>query len=700
MSVHPRPLVAHYRHAWLTPSETFVNEVVRRHRTYDAAVVTHALVAMDAVGVPGEVRVAPDGPIAAWLGPSAALRIRAHSRGLARALRAAAPDIVHAHFGEEAVVAAMALPAHVPLVATFYGFDATQLGRHALWRRRFGRLFRRASFVLAEGPHMRDTLLALGCPPDRARIQRIPIRLERFPFAPAAPPADGRFVLLQAARFVEKKGVDLTIQAFAAVADEWPAAELWLVGDGPERGRLEALAAGAGIGARVRFLGMLDHAEHARAMRRAHVFVQPSRTARNGDGEGGAPTTLLEAQAVGLQVVASDHADIPFVVAQGGGSIVPQDDLAALSDALRRTLRETEQWPDCARAGRVQVEREHDPRRLTDALERLYDEARGVPAHEAAARPAPSARPPVAGTAPLVSVVLPTHNRAGLLPRALDSVLAQTMPDFELIVVDDASTDDTGAVLESAAARDARIRPVALDAPGGAAAARNRGIAGARGRYVAFLDDDDAWLPRKLEWQAARMESAPDDVVACYGPYIYVAPDGRGTVLGTLDVSDAPPRPHLLRRSFVGNSTVLARRDVLAREPWDERLPRLQDLDLWLRLAAHGRFVFEPRPLARIFETAGNISSRPDALVAGAYRLVEKQRQAGATPREVAELTYFLGHELLAYGAWPEGRALLMRSVRARPWPPRRLVMLAVAAAGDGPYRAAVRVHRAVVGVG
>ena len=110
---------------------------------------------------------------------------------------------------------------------------------------------------------------------------------------------------------------------------------------------------------------------------------------------------------------------------------------------------------------------------------------------------------------PTVSIIIPTYNRVGYLSQAVDSVLAQTLVDWELIVVDDGSTDETSCYLESLA--DPRI--VALGQMNqGESAARNAGIAHARGRYIAFLDDDDLFAPQKLELQAAFLCDHPESI--------------------------------------------------------------------------------------------------------------------------------------------------------------------------------------------
>lgn len=115
---------------------------------------------------------------------------------------------------------------------------------------------------------------------------------------------------------------------------------------------------------------------------------------------------------------------------------------------------------------------------------------------------------------PAVSVVIPTRDRASLLRRAIASVLAQSYADFELLVVDDASTDDTADVV--AAFGDARLRMLRQGTPGGQSRAMNAGIAAAAGRYVAFLDDDDEWLSDKLAAQVARMDAGPAGVGLVY----------------------------------------------------------------------------------------------------------------------------------------------------------------------------------------
>ena len=194
---------------------------------------------------------------------------------------------------------------------------------------------------------------------------------------------------------------------------------------------------------------------------------------------------------------------------------------------------------------------------------------------------------------PQVSVVIPSYNRATLLPRAITSVLAQTFSDLECIVVDDGSTDQTTQVV--AGFQDPRLRMVRLPGNGGYSRANNIGIRLARGELIAFLDSDDEWQPEKLERQMARLRECGDPgatVVYC-----------RCTVRDALS-GRIWRRPHMVyegdvfRRLLEGwhpttpSLLLVDRRSLLEVGGFSESLPCAQDYDLWLRLAeASYRFV-------------------------------------------------------------------------------------------------------------
>lgn len=188
---------------------------------------------------------------------------------------------------------------------------------------------------------------------------------------------------------------------------------------------------------------------------------------------------------------------------------------------------------------------------------------------------------------PLVSVIIPTHNRVELLCRAVGSVLGQTYRNLECIVVDDCSTDDTAARLQEIGEYDGRLRLLRHDRNRRASAARNTGLRSAQGPLIAFLDDDDVWLPKKLEKQVDLLMTVPDSVglIYCWMDYLRGAesvdtrrPVLRGRIFEQVLVSQP-----------LGNcSTLLVRREAVNRVGgFDEGLPRGNDGDFIRRVAQH-----------------------------------------------------------------------------------------------------------------
>ena len=209
---------------------------------------------------------------------------------------------------------------------------------------------------------------------------------------------------------------------------------------------------------------------------------------------------------------------------------------------------------------------------------------------------------------PVVCVIIPAYNAAGFIRRAVDSVLAQTFQDFELLVVDDGSTDDTRTVLASYGDR---IRLLTKE-NGGPAAARNHGLRHAQGRYVAFLDSDDYWLPGKLEHQVRLLDNR-HEIGFCSTATMVV--DTAGEPAGDWPCwAGADPLPDILfmHGAAISGSTsgVLARRELLVElGGFDETLRGYEDPDLWIRLAACSGYACIREPLTVVVRTPGSVSS-------------------------------------------------------------------------------------------
>lgn len=184
-----------------------------------------------------------------------------------------------------------------------------------------------------------------------------------------------------------------------------------------------------------------------------------------------------------------------------------------------------------------------------------------------------------------ISVVIPCYNSARFLDEALRSVHEQTRPVDEIIVVDDASTDESAAI-----ARAAQVTCISLDRNRGPGAARNRGISSSTGDLIAFLDADDYWMPTHIEEVAGLLERYPASVVA----FSRIQRFGEEDVVAPPYVPEGPPSFmfwQLIEENIVAQSSAVVRREVLRNEAYDESLRYSEDYDLWLRLARRFQFV-------------------------------------------------------------------------------------------------------------
>lgn len=273
---------------------------------------------------------------------------------------------------------------------------------------------------------------------------------------------------------------------------------------------------------------------------------------------------------------------------------------------------------------------------------------------------------------PEVSVVIPTYNRAAMLQEAIQSVMAQTYRDYEVIVVDDGSTDNTRDV---ASAFSGKVRYV-LQQNRGRSAARNHGIGLAQGRYIAFLDSDDLFMPHKLAVQVSRMNEEPEAGMV-YSAALNV--DERGNEIPSVYEASASGWIYRQVAFYVPLTitlpTVMIRTEVLRQVGgFDENMDRFEDTDMWRRVAKRYPIIGVPEPLTTLRTHSGNRLQDPAKIfVQVAYyvsKVANEDREFGAIflRRGAARLYGHYGRAVVLHREWRTvGRLFLVQSVKY--WP-------------------------------
>ena len=368
-----KPTVAHCANPFLTLTMVWCYDQIRSLSRYRPFVLTQALRNEDVFPVE-TLYSSEDLTRMRRFAYRVIRKIRGTYAGYGNILKEERTAIVHAHFGQEGYFCLAARrSAGVPMVTTFYGMDASALPRRRLWRRRFRRLFREGERFLVEGPYMGESLVSIGCPPEKVHLHRLGVDLGKI--AKALPEAREEAVVLMYANFREKKGHVYGLRACRKILGSHPGLKVRIIGDGELGSEVEKEIARLGLGDRVVLLGMLPHAACLEELARATVLLYPSVTASDGDTEGGAPVALIEAMASGLPIVSSLHADIPTVAPDAQCALLfPERDVDGLAEGLDALLGSGRLRDDMGRAGRAHAEDAHDMRKQGIRLEAVYDQ--------------------------------------------------------------------------------------------------------------------------------------------------------------------------------------------------------------------------------------------------------------------------------------------------------------------------------------
>ncbi len=305
---------------------------------------------------------------------------------------------------------------------------------------------------------------------------------------------------------------------------------------------------------------------------------------------------------------------------------------------------------------------------------------------------------------PAVSVVTTTYNRFRLLPAAIKSVQKQTFVDWEMVIIDDCSTNNDGReVVVEMVRKDSRLRLKRLGLNAGMAGGRNEGIKIARGRYVTFLDDDDVYLSAKLKRQVdaayANENSEGAPVVVCGGFREDLGTDTKWPFLV----------PHhdnfyhaFLKMTAVDVPGMLVRRDVFDEVGlFDKQMPRADDREMWLRISRrYPHFKIVDEPLYIVYSRQYNRKPPPKEMrerqVAADIIMNKHRKYYEKHPKLFSSQLQYEGTSYILRGYAGEGRKRLVRSIRKNPKNIKSYICLGISLGGSGVYRGVARIKALV----
>jgi glycosyltransferase involved in cell wall biosynthesis len=301
---------------------------------------------------------------------------------------------------------------------------------------------------------------------------------------------------------------------------------------------------------------------------------------------------------------------------------------------------------------------------------------------------------------PTVSVVIPTYNRANLVTRAIKSVLSQTYKDFEIIVVDDASTDHTGEVVEELQRQHSRIRYIKHKENIGGAAARNTGIRASRGKYIAFQDSDDEWFPEKLKKQMDIFETASYKIGVVYTGFWREENDERIYIpFNWIKQKEGDIHEEIFQEgNYITTQAAVVRKECFEKAGmFNESLPRLQDWELWLRISKYYHFRYIDEPLLVAYHLPGGITANQNALIRAAEIISEKYSEGIRKNRPLLSKFYFhLGVLLSSSNEIGKGRRYLLKAVKADPLNMKALSVTFISFFGHKAYNRVLKNYRKI----
>ncbi|MFH1666478.1 MAG: glycosyltransferase [Elusimicrobiota bacterium] len=504
---------------------------------------------------------------------------------------------------------------------------------------KFRKRYASAPVFIAITRTIKKNLVKIGVPESKIKMVYIGVNHDRF-----RPGVDfshinekyalkGKRIILTVTQLVQSKGIGDVLLALKEVTRRIHNVVYLIVGAGGYEKELKAQVLKLNLEGSVIFTGTVPHGELPAYYCAADLFVMPSYSE-------GMALSYLEAQACGLPVVGCRGISEDAVSDGVTGRLVHPGSINELSAVILELLSDENLREKMGAAGREMILKKFNWDSIAKANTDIMLDLCGVE----------QKRP-----APLVSIIIPTHNRGHLITESIESVLSQTYRNFELLIVDDGSTDGTKESVS--AINDPRLKYVRVEERKGPASSRNTGLRLARGKYIAFQDDDDYWRKDKLQKQVVALEKNPASFGLAYSG-VWRSKNGRKkySPAGRNVKYTGNLYKRLLRGNFI-TIHVLVKRECFEKLGYfDENLPALEDWDMWLRMSGEYDFFYIDDPLTVCRETANSVNSNWRNTVNATKMIVKKY--SGVLRRHKKTLSHHsfrIGKILVKNGEVEEG---------------------------------------------
>lgn len=470
----------------------------------------------------------------------------------------------------------------IPLLTSFQHSDSIET--LSIEKKKLTELFSVGDYFTVPYLFMKDELIRHGCPANKITVLYSGVDLNHYTNKERTLPSNGLITLTYAGNLNDRSGVEMLIKAFQKVNQSNSKTRLTIIGDGKAKKRLMRLTKELGLNNKIYFKSSRSDKEVVKQLEKSHIYCEPTIKDR-GRNRDRMTNMLKAAMACGTPVISTVLPGVSDLIEDNRtGHLINVNNVDAWANKILTAISLGASWKLLSNRARAKIEADYNLTVQANMLEQLYDKV--IRIHEQKEQ-----------RQPFFSVIIPTHNRERFIKRAINSVLKQTCQDFELIIVDDGSRDQTKNVVSTFGNR---IRYVYQEQQG-PSSARNTGIQLARGKYIAFLDSDDQFVPEKLDKNKKILEADPNTLFL----YSWYYESRKGRKIRLIDnlkhYEDIRRfRKKLYKRAFtIRTSTVVIHNSCFEKVGlFNSKYRYSQDWDMWLRLSCYYKGYCQKTPLS------------------------------------------------------------------------------------------------------